>query len=76
MEKIFMEYLIIISVLFWVTPFVLCLYDKYMGTHYSCSIFGWHDGKGNRYTFDGCSIHSTCSKCCREVMQDGQGNWF
>ena len=36
---------------------------------------GWHDGEGSQW-FDGCSVHSICSQCGEEVMQDGQGNWF
>jgi hypothetical protein len=62
------------------TPFVLCLIDKYKGTHWSCDSFGWHNGNGQSVStpsgFDGCSLHATCSKCGKEVMQDGQGNWF
>ena len=26
--------------------------------------------------FDGCSFHSTCKLCGKEIMQDSQGNWF
>ena len=40
-----------------------------------CKIFGWHNGKGEK-SFDGMSIHSTCSRCGKKVMQDSQGNWF
>ncbi len=39
-------------------------------------ILGWHDGKGDSVSFDGCSLHATCSKCGKKVMQDSQGNWF
>lgn len=54
-----------------------CVYDRYMGTDYSCRFMGWHNGQGNsEMAFDGCSLHSTCSKCGKSVMQDGQGNWF
>lgn len=28
------------------------------------------------YTFDGCSIHSQCKYCEKELTQDDQGNWF
>ena len=41
-----------------------------------CKYLGWHNGKGKPHTFDGCSFHSTCSICGKEVMQDSQGNWF
>jgi hypothetical protein len=36
---------------------------------------GWHAPDGTR-GFDGCSIHSTCRFCGKDVMQDSQGNWF
>ena len=25
---------------------------------------------------DGCSMHSKCKHCGREIVQDSQGNWF
>ena len=61
-----------------VIPFLMCGYDKWKGTHYSCDWYGSHDGHGDskeRY-FDGCSYHAVCSKCGKRVMQDSQGNWF
>lgn len=38
---------------------------------------GWHfpDYKAKAW-FDGCSVHSRCVICGKEIMQDGQGNWF
>ena len=66
-----------ILILILITPYILCLFDKLFKTHYSCTVLGWHDGKGKlNKTFDGCSVHSTCSKCGIDVMQDSQGNWF
>ena len=60
-----------------VYPFTMLLIDKVCGTSYSCSgLFKWHNGKGGAKSFDGCSVHATCSKCGAEVMQDSQGNWF
>lgn len=38
-------------------------------------IFGWHR-PDNNYSFDGCSLHSHCKDCGKEIMQDSQGNWF
>lgn len=71
-------YLLIFLVGLFLLPFVLCLIDKIKGTHYSCTTFGWHNGNGEHTgtTFDGCSVHATCSKCGKGVMQDSQGNWF
>ena len=64
-------------VLLFIFPFVLCLIDKIFKTCLSCKTHGWHDGNGKgEITFDGCSIHATCSKCGEDVMLDGQGNWF
>lgn len=60
-----------------ILPYTLCIIDRIFVTHLSCSMFGWHNGKGSsNRTFDGCSVHATCSKCDKEVMQDSQGNWF
>lgn len=59
-----------------ILPFILCFIDNKIGTSYSCTIFGWHDGNSSEKSFDGCSVHAQCSKCGKNVMQDGQGNWF
>jgi hypothetical protein len=69
----------IIVVILWLSPFILCLIDHIKGTHYSCSIFGWHDGNLKSKTgkvFDGCSRIARCSKCGKEVSQDSCGDWF
>lgn len=58
-----------------VLPYALCLVDYYRGTNLSCW-FGWHDGKGDKPTFDGCSYGNNCSKCGARVLLDSQGNWF
>jgi len=36
---------------------------------------GWHLPDAVK-SFDGCSVHSRCRWCKREVMQDSHGNWF
>ena len=64
-----------------VCPYILLIVDRFKGTHYSCTMWGWHNGKGGvsyagEMTNDGCSNHGTCSKCGKHVMQDSQGNWF
>lgn len=59
--------------------FVGLLYDQIIGfkSPFFCRKLGWHDGNGRGAKFfDGCSVHSTCSRCGKEVMRDGQGNWF
>ena len=39
------------------------------------NIFEWHL-PNEEQGFDGCSFHSTCKLCGKEIMQDSQGNWF
>lgn len=38
-------------------------------------IMGWHKPDGSHFN-DGCSEHSHCRFCHKEIMQDSQGNWF
>lgn len=38
-------------------------------------IMGWHK-PNNKYYNDGCSNHSICRLCGKDIMQDSQGNWF
>ena len=40
-----------------------------------CNILGWHR-PSNEIGHDGCSFHSVCKYCGKEIMQDSQGNWF
>lgn len=76
MEIILIIFYIFLTVLF-VVPFLLCVLDKINGTTYSCDVFGWHNGSGTGpRSFDGASMHATCSKCGKQVMMDSQGNWF
>ena len=51
-------------------------YDKLIGCTLTCRYLGWHNGNAGAKSFDGLSIHARCDKCGKEVMQDGQGNWF
>lgn len=38
-------------------------------------IMGWHKPNDSHFN-DGCSMHSHCRFCHKEIMQDSQGNWF
>jgi len=57
---------------------LVAMYDKFFRFKdvSFCKHLGWHDGRGGAKSFDGCSIHATCSRCGKKVMQDSQGNWF
>lgn len=49
-------------------------YDKFVWFYHD--ILGWHT-PGNHSTWgDGCSLHSKCKHCHKNIMQDSQGNWF
>lgn len=37
---------------------------------------GWHTPDDSPQWFDGCSEHTVCKHCGRDIMQDSQGNWF
>ena len=37
---------------------------------------GWHQPSNSPKRFDGCSIHSTCKHCGKDIIKDSQGNWF
>jgi hypothetical protein len=47
-----------------------------MFRRFLCNVLGWHRPSGTGFVFDGCSFHSVCRWCGKEVMQDSQGNWF
>ena len=38
-------------------------------------ILEWHRPDETE-SFDGCSFHSKCKYCGKDIMQDSQGNWF
>lgn len=62
---------------FLVGMLVILFYDSLIGFKdvSFCTMMGWHKG-GAMTRFDGCSVHAVCKRCGKEVMQDGQGNWF
>ena len=39
-------------------------------------VLGWHRPDDSPQWSDGCSEHSRCKHCGKEIMQDSQGNWF
>jgi len=39
-------------------------------------IMEWHLPNDTEQSFDGCSFHSHCRFCGKEIMQDSQGNWY
>ena len=39
-------------------------------------VLGWHMPDNSPEWSDGCSSHSKCRHCGKDIMQDSQGNWF
>lgn len=39
-------------------------------------VLGWHQPNNSPQWSDGCSTHSVCKYCGKDIMQDSQGNWF
>ena len=62
-------------------PYILILiispfYFKFgIGKWLLHDIMHWHLPDETN-SFDGCSNHSYCKFCNKEIMQDSQGNWF
>lgn len=56
------------------TPIILYLKFGWFKVFYH-DILQWHEPI-DEYGFDGCSFHSVCKYCGKEIMQDSQGNWF
>ena len=46
-----------------------------IGKRFYHDILEWHR-PDNTESFDGCSRHSVCKYCGKNIMQDSQGNWF
>jgi len=72
MINIFMIIVIVIAV-WWISA-ILYLATG-MGKWFYHDILEWHQ-PNNKEGFDGCSYHSICKYCGKEIMQDSQGNWF
>ncbi len=39
-------------------------------------VMRWHQPDDSPEWSDGCSTHSKCKWCGKDIMQDSQGNWF
>lgn len=66
----------VILFLFWITGIVWFLGHPFKaGVWFFHDIMGWHYPDDSS-SFDGCSVHSHCRYCKKEIMQDSQGNWF
>lgn len=66
----------VILFLFWIIGIAW-----FLGHPFKAGVWLFHDIMGWHYpddssSFDGCSVHSRCRYCKKEIMQDSQGNWF
>lgn len=48
---------------------------KGIGKRLYHDVMKWHMPIEGMF-FDGCSWHSKCKYCGKEIMQDSQGDWF
>ena len=69
-------------IIFIVTIYMMCSYVYLISkgrtfTWLFHDVMGWHipDDKEPQ-EFDGCSVHTRCKFCGREIIRDSQGNWF
>ena len=66
----------VILFLFWITGIAWFLGHPFKaGAWLFHDIMSWHYPDDSS-SFDGCSVHSRCRYCKKEIMQDSQGNWF
>lgn len=61
--------------LLWVMGVVWRIHPYRMMTWFFHGLLGWHKPDEQK-SFDGCSTHSYCRFCGREIMEGSQGNWF
>lgn len=59
----------------WIAGIVWLAHPFKLGTWFFHNILGWHR-PNDEQSFDGLSCHSRCRFCNKEIMEDGQGNWF
>lgn len=59
----------------WIAGLIWIAHPFKAGKWFFHDILGWHM-PDDETTFDGCSMHSHCRFCKREIMEDSQGNWF
>ena len=59
----------------WLSGIIWLIHPYKAGTWFWHDIMHWHKPDGG-VSFDGCSAHSHCKFCKKEILQDSQGNWF
>ena len=53
---------------------ISCFFNRWLPIQ-ACRWMSWHLAP-KAQGFDGCSFNGECPRCGKQVMQDGQGNWF
>ena len=56
-------------------PFILMLLSWKSKNTWYCRVMGWHKEPKEK-GFDGLSAYGKCPRCNKDVLLDGQGNWF
>jgi len=71
-----LEIIGIIIAIIWVSGVIYLLSKGRVFKWFYHNILGWHLPNNKPQEFDGCSFHTHCKICNKEIMQDSQGNWF
>ena len=70
-----LEVIGILIAIMWITGVLYLVTKGRVFKWFYHNVLEWHL-PNEEQRFDGCSIHSTCKFCGKEIMQDSQGNWF
>ena len=70
-----LEVIGILITIMWITGVLYLVTKGRVFKWFYHNVLEWHL-PNEEQGFDGCSIHSTCKFCGKDIMQDSQGNWF
>ena len=59
----------------WICGIIYLIHPFKFLTWFYHGALHWHRPDETEFN-DGCSFHSHCRFCGKEIMQDSQGNWF
>ena len=75
MIKTILTIIVMFIAIMWIAGVIYLVTKGKVFKQFYHNILEWHL-PNEEQGFDGCSFHSTCKFCGKEIMQDSQGNWF
>ena len=66
---------IIIAVL-WTSGVIYLISRGRLFNYFFHNVMEWHLPDDKPQEFNGCSFHTHCKFCGKEIEQDSQGNWY